>query len=298
METINIKEHIIPAISYSKLEDYSLLVKFKLTITVVLTSLLGYLVASQGQINWIGFVWLMLGGFLVTASANAINEVLEKDYDILMSRTAIRPLAAGRMKVSEAVLFAGIALLLGVSILAMFNPVTALFGMISFVLYAFIYTPLKRYSTMAVSIGAIPGALPVLLGCTAVEGKITLLALLLFIIQFLWQFPHFWSIGYLGFSEYKKAGYKLLPVNDEGEVDRNIGLHAFIYASLIIPAIGYMYYLGYLGMPGLIVCLLAVIAYAYFAFRFHRSFDRPSALALMFSSFFFMPLILITCLIF
>jgi heme o synthase len=279
-------------VSYSKLQDYSLLVKTRLTLVVVLTSVIGYLIAAKNHVNLELLAILAIGGFLVTASANAINEVLEKDFDLLMKRTQVRPVAAGRMKVSEAVLFAGLSCLVGVSLLAMINPVTALLGMLSFVLYAFVYTPLKRYSTIAVAIGAIPGALPVLLGCTAHEGYLTYLSIGLFAVQFLWQFPHFWAIGYVGFEDYHKAGYKLLPQQD-GIIERGLGLNALIYILLIIPVLYFMLYAGVISTTIFILNIVVTLVFGVFGFQFYSKFDRKSALALMFSSFFYMPLVLL-----
>lgn len=284
------KEIVVPG--YSKWADYNLLIKTRLSLTVVFTSLLGYSIAAGSNMQLTALVLLGLGGFLITSAANAINEVLEKDFDALMKRTMVRPLAAGRMKISEAVLFAGLACLAGVTMLAMINPITAVMGMLSFVLYAFVYTPLKRYSTIAVAIGAIPGALPVLIGCTAAEGQITSLSTGLFAIQFLWQFPHFWSIGFLGFEDYKKAGYKLLPESN-GEIDRNVGLYALLYTLLIVPVLAYLFQSGNMNVNTLMINGILTLVFAYFSFSFYRKFDRKSGLILMFSSFFYMPLILL-----
>lgn len=284
------KDIVVPG--YSKWADYSLLIKTRLSMTVVFTSLLGYAIAAGDNWQMTSLMLLGFGGFLITSAANAINEVLEKDFDALMKRTMVRPLAAGRMKISEAVLFAGLSCLIGVSLLAMINPITAVMGMLSFVLYAFVYTPLKRYSTIAVAIGAIPGALPVLIGCTAAEGQITALSTGLFAVQFLWQFPHFWSIGYLGFEDYKKAGYKLLP-ESEGAIDRNVGLYALVYTLLILPVLGYLYIAGEMGMGPLFINGVLTLVFAYFSLSFYHKFDRKSGLVLMFSSFFYMPLILL-----
>jgi heme o synthase len=286
------------ALQYSKWGDYSLLIKTKLSITVVFTSALGYLVAAGQNYNLTQLVILSIGGFLITASANAINEVLEKEFDALMIRTSIRPLAAGRMKISEAVLFAGLSCLIGVSLLALINPLTAVMGMVSFVIYSFVYTPLKRYSTIAVSVGAIPGALPVLIGCTAFEGQFTYLSFGLFFIQFLWQFPHFWSIGFLGFDEYQKAGYKLLPVNNQNTIDRDLGKNATIYTLLIIPVLGMMFYFAEISGIVFLLNSLITLSFAYFGYKFSQTFERNSALKLMFFSFFYMPVILIISLIF
>jgi heme o synthase len=281
---------------YSTLGDYVMLTKLRLSLTVVITSLLGFFIAAKGNYTVYHLLLLFVGGFLVTAAANTLNQVLEKDFDKLMSRTQDRPLAAGRMKISDAVLFAGICCVLGVSMLAMFNPLTAVLGMLSFLLYAFVYTPLKRYSPMAVAVGAVPGALPVLIGCTAAEGTLTALSMCLFLIQFFWQFPHFWSIGYLGFDDYRKAGYELIPHN-EGEIERSISFNGFIYICCIIPLIIALYYLSYVNMIGLSVMLIVTVLFGYFGLDFNNKFDRSSALKLMFFSFFYMPIILITCLI-
>lgn len=268
------------------------LIKFKLTSVVVITSILAYVVASQFHaFDWYILGLLTFGGFLVASAANAMNEVLEKDFDILMERTKNRPVATGRMKVSDAVMISGLLCLAGIVCLALINPLTAFLGMISFVLYAFIYTPLKRYSTVAVAVGAIPGALPALIGVSACTGEIGMIGLLLFSIQFLWQFPHFWAIGFLGFDDYNKAGYKLVPMQN-GEVDRNIGLHSFIYALILIPLSGAFYFI----MPGVEIWIasLAVvlsIIYAYYSYGFYKGHDKASARELMFFSFLYMPVI-------
>ncbi len=269
-----------------------MLIKMRLSLVVVISSILGYIIASGGHGQWADALLLMAGGFLVTGAANALNQVLEKDFDILMTRTANRPVATGRMKSSEAVLFSGISCLTGISLLAMFNPVTALLGMLSLIIYAFLYTPLKRYSTLAVAVGAIPGALPVMIGATAYDGHISMMAICLFVIQFLWQFPHFWSIGFLGFEDYNKAGYKLLPVVN-GTIDRNLGLSAMFYAGLIIPVVVYTYYRLEVSLLSSLSVLLLTLGYIYLSFMMHRKFNKSSAMALMFYSFFYLPLVLI-----
>jgi protoheme IX farnesyltransferase len=280
-----------------KVRDYLMLVKMRLSIVVVFSSLMGYVIASGSEVNLVKAVWLAIGGLLVTFAANALNQVLEKDFDILMTRTSDRPVATGRMKSSEAVMFAGLACLLGISILATFNPMTALLGMISLIIYAFVYTPLKRYSTLAVAVGAIPGALPVMIGFSAHDERITMMALSLFVIQFLWQFPHFWSIGFLGFDDYNKAGYKLLPVRDES-IDRNLGLSSMFYALLTLPVALFMFmYLNVSFTSTCIVCFAGIV-YMFYSYQLHKNFDRPSALKLMFYSFLYLPFVLFTYLLF
>lgn len=278
--------------SLQKVQDYKMLVKLRLSLTVVFSSVFAFLIASSGAINWLAVVILAVGGFLVTGAANTLNQVLEKDYDRLMKRTADRPLAAGRMKISEAVLAAGFMSLFGISLLALFNPWTAFLGTVSLVAYAFLYTPVKRISPLAVVIGAVPGALPTMIGCVAAEGQLTLLALSLFAIQFLWQFPHFWSIGYLGFADYQKAGYQLMP-SKNGSPDPSVGWQAFLYTLFLLPASGLPFFLGTTGVFSLTFVLILGIAFAYFAWNFYRKYDRKSALALMFFSFGYIPLTLI-----
>lgn len=287
----------VAQVSFSKWEDYKMLVKVKLSAVVVITSMLAYAVAAAGQFAWVELLLLSVGGFLVTAAANAINQVLEKDFDKLMQRTEMRPVTAGRMKSSEAVMFAGISLLIGVTLLSMFNPITSFLGMLSFVMYAFVYTPLKRYSTLAVAVGAIPGALPVLIGCTAAQGEVTVLALSLFVIQFLWQFPHFWSIGYLAFDDYDRAGYKLMPSDDQG-VKRDLGINSVIYALLVLPVALLLYYAGDGSMIATAMTVVATLIYTYYSWMFHKQFDRKSARSLMFCSFFYMPIVLLAYLMF
>ncbi len=277
----------------SKLSDYAMLVKFRLSTVVVISSVLGYLIASSGAVQWTEIALLISGGFLVTAAANALNQVLEKDFDILMSRTQDRPVATGRMKSSEAVMFSGISCFTGITLLAVFNPITALLGMLSLILYAFVYTPLKRYSTLAVAVGAIPGALPVLIGATAFEDGITYFALSLFVIQFLWQFPHFWSIGFLGYDDYQKAGYKLLPENADG-IDRSVGLSSVFYALLILPVVLFMYTRLEASLSASLSVTCLTLVYVLLGYLFHRDFNRNSARKLMFFSFFYLPGVLIS----
>lgn len=286
-----ITENIVK--TYSKSQDYKMLVKFKLTLMVVITSVMAYLIAAGGSADLITMALLFIGGFCVSGAANGINQVLEKDYDALMERTQNRPLPAHRMKSSEAVLFSGLSLVVGTLCLGLINPLTAFIGMCSFVLYAFVYTPLKRYSTVSVAIGAIPGALPVLIGAVAFDGTFTILALTLFLIQFLWQFPHFWAIAYLSFDDYDRAGYKLLPLSESGSIDRNLGIYSAIYALLIIPTVVWAYLSGVeIHIVALALVVLCTLIYAAMAILMQMKPSRKTALGLMFSSFFYLPIVL------
>ncbi|MFK7935110.1 MAG: heme o synthase [Saprospiraceae bacterium] len=275
-----------------KVADYQSLVKFRLTMTVVFSSVMAYLIAANGSIDWLSVGMLALGGFLVTGAANALNQVLEKDYDKLMTRTANRPLATGRMATSEAVLAAGLMSLGGITLLALFNPLTAFLGMVALLSYAYLYTPLKRVSPIAITVGAFPGALPTLIGCVAVEGQITMLGLSLFCIQFIWQFPHFWAIGWLGFDDYKKAGYKLIPTQN-GERDKNTGLQSFIYALILVPLGVLPFYLGITGIVSAVIAVVFALAYAGMGWNLYQKCNRKAALQLMFISFFYIPVVFV-----
>jgi protoheme IX farnesyltransferase len=275
----------------AKINDYGQLVKFKLNLTVVFSAVMAYLIASNGTASWTGVIVLSLGGFLVTAAANALNQVLERDFDKLMKRTANRPIAADRMSVSEAVMAAGLMCLTGTAFLAMFNTWAGLLGMTSMVLYAFVYTPMKRISPSAVAIGAIPGALPLMIGCVAVQGEITTLAIILFAIQFFWQFPHFWAIAWLGDEDYKKAGFNLLP-NKTGQLDKNVGWQAMLYALFLVPIGILPYFLGITSIISAFLIAVISIIYAFFGWNLYKKCTREAAMKLMFSSFFYLPIVL------
>jgi len=277
-------------------DDYLKLIKMRLTSLVVFTALGSFLVASSLSYQIIDLLLLAVGGFGVAGASNALNQVLEKDYDKLMTRTQDRPIAAGRMSMSHGVLFAGFLCLLGVTALALFNMLTAFLGMLAFMTYAFIYTPMKRYSRAAVFVGAIAGAMPMLIGVVAFSGSITWLALALFILQFAWQYPHFWAIGFLGFEDYNKAGFKFVP-SEGGRIDRSIGISSICYAlSLVILAVVMIYtqMTGY--FSGAVLILLGAI-YTWTAIVFYRKFDMSAAKRLMFGSLIYLPVAMLVLII-
>lgn len=271
--------------------DVSALIKFRLSFTVVLSSVLAYLVAlPAGNFSWWALFVLFAGGMLTTAAANIFNEVLERDYDRQMKRTQNRPLAAGRFSVSDAVLSAGFASLIGISFLALFNPWTAVLGMLSLVSYAFVYTPLKRVGPIAVVVGAVPGALPALIGCAAAQGDITILGVTLFVIQFFWQLPHFYAIGFLGYEDYKKAGFKLVPERN-GQVDgQTLGRDALLAALTLIPLAFVPHYLGQVSLFASVLVALLGLVFTWFSYKFWRKQVRETALGMMFASFGYIPL--------
>ncbi|MCF8244110.1 MAG: heme o synthase [Saprospiraceae bacterium] len=274
-----------------KVRDFGELVKFKLSLTVVYSAVMAYLIAAEGSINWFSVLILSLGGFCVAGAANALNQVLERDFDKLMTRTANRPLATGRMTVSEAVLAAGILSIIGLMMLALFNPWASFFGVIALLSYAFLYTPMKRISPSAVAVGALPGALPMLIGCVAFQGELTSLALTLFLLQFFWQFPHFGAISWLGFEDYQKAGFKFVVAKD-GKQDPSIGLQGVFYALCLVPVGLVPFYTNVTGVISAAIVSILALVYAWFGWNLYRQSDRKAAVQLMFFSFFYLPIAL------
>ncbi len=290
------KEKAIKAISsstgiWARLKDFELLVKLRLTLTVLFSAVMAWAVAAPVW-EWRTFWLLLLGGFFVTAAANALNEALEKDYDRLMTRTAKRPMAAGRMSMSKGILVAGLMSVFGFLLLGAINLLAVFFGALALVSYAFVYTPLKRVSTAAIPVGAIPGAMPVLIGAVAADGTLTALGLTLFAIQFLWQFPHFWAIGWLGFDEYQKAGFKMVQ-EKKGKPDAQLGLQAAFYALCLGMVTWAPYVLGATGLVSAIVACLLSIGFARAGWKLYREKSRKAALSLMFYSLLYLPLVLI-----
>ncbi len=274
-----------------KVRDFGELVKFKLSLTVVYSAVMAYLIAAQGSINWLSVLVLSVGGFCVSGAANALNQVLERDFDKLMKRTENRPLATGRMTVSEGVLAAGILSIIGLMLLALFNPWASLFGVIALLSYAFLYTPMKRIGPSAIAVGALPGALPMLIGCVAFQGELTSLALSLFLLQFFWQFPHFGAISWLGFEDYQKAGFKFV-VSKDGKQDRSIGLQGVFYALCLLPVGLVPFYTNITGIVSAVIVSVLALVYAWFGWNLYRQSDRKAAVQLMFFSFFYLPVAL------
>lgn len=263
---------------------------------VVFSSLISYFILCGGIVNWTIFSLLTIGGLSITFAANALNQALERDYDKLMERTALRPVADGRMNLSMAVLISGIFCCIGVISLAMINPSSAVFGMLSFIIYAFVYTPLKRYSTLAIPVGAIPGALPVLIAGFAAQGTVTIESFSLFGIQYLWQFPHFWAIAWLAHNDYTRAGFKLIKHND-GRPDPSYGLYSMCYAVLGIIFILPFMYKGDMSVIIFSFLVISMLIYAWFGWKLYKENDRNSAKRLMFCSIIYLPVVLCLLLI-
>ena len=275
--------------------DFGLLVKFKLTLLVLFSAVMSYAIVCEGAVNWGAMLLLAVGGFLITGAANALNQVLERDYDRLMPRTANRPVVTGRMTVSTAVLIAGIMALFGISMLSIFNPLTGFLGTLSLISYAFVYTPMKRSTPLAVVVGAVPGALPLIIGCVAHEGFISPTAWMLFALQFLWQFPHFWAVAWVADEDYKKAGFYLLP-SGKGGKDETTGLLSFIFCLLLIGSAVLSFVLGYVGFWATSVLVVLNVYWAWQCWQLYKTCERTAARKQMFISFMHLPISLIVLL--
>lgn len=272
------------------LKDFKNLVKLRLTFLVVFSASISFLIAEESQIsiNWYNWLKLIIGGFLVTSAANGFNEIIEKDLDKLMKRTMDRPLPSGRMTNGQALVLSLLMGILGTYLLGSLNILTGILSVFSILFYAFIYTPLKQKSPIAVFMGAIPGALPPLIGYVAAHGQINQIALILFGIQFVWQFPHFWAIAWVLDDDYKKAGFRLLPTTKR---DRTSALITWLSTLILIPVslLPTIYGFGGYIIGG--VSLLMSLFFSYQAFVLMRKLDIKSAQQLMFGSFIYLPVV-------
>jgi protoheme IX farnesyltransferase len=274
--------------------DFGILVKFRLTLTVVFSSVMGFLIASSGSssFDFRVLMFLVLGGFCITAAANALNQVLEKDYDKLMERTKHRPLPQQRMTVASAILIAGVLALFGILFLGSIGPLALLLGAIALVSYAFIYTPMKRFTNLAVVVGAIPGAIPTAIGVVAVDGSLTGYAIALFALQFFWQFPHFWAIAWLKRDDYANAGYFLLP-SKGGVKDAQTGIQSIIYCVLLVALCGLMFAVGFIGWLALVLGVIITLGFTYRCWELFKYQTDLVAKRQMFYSLAYLPAMLI-----
>jgi heme o synthase len=283
----------------SKLKDYMALGKFTLSFMVTFSAVVSYLLVPGIQFSWGNILLLFAGGLLVTFSANAVNQVTEKDSDAKMMRTAKRPVASGRMGVAEGWMFAIVTLAVGLFLLGnFFNLTSAVIALVSWFLYAYMYTPMKKVSSFSVLFGAIPGALPCLIGWTAgflPEESISWSGgWALFAIQFFWQFPHFWAIAWIAHKDYSKAGFKMLP-SEEGTT-RYSALQAIIYSLLLIPAGVIPYFIGMSGIVSMWIVLVANLLMILQCVRLYREMQPQAARRVMFSSYIYLPVVLLALL--
>jgi len=268
------------------------LIKFRLSFLVTFSSVFGFLLSSN-YINYFSLFILIISGFFITGSSIINNQIIEKDSDKLMNRTKNRPLPTNKIS-SRNALFISLALCItGLILMVLFlNKLTALLSFFSLIIYTFLYTPLKKVGPIAVFVGAIPGALPPLIGWVASTNDISLEALIIFSIQFIWQFPHFWAIAWVSDDDYKRAGFKLLPNN--GKKNLSTAVNIMTYTMFLIP-------LGLLptifGITGLISGVVAVVCAILFliqTLRLIKDYSKTSALRIMFGSFIYLPVVQLT----
>jgi heme o synthase len=279
----------------SKVRDYMLLIKFSLSFMVVFSAVISYLLAPDVvAYDWTRIILLFLGGMLVTGSANAVNQIIEKDTDALMKRTAKRPLASGRMSTTEAWTFAIVALVGGLYILSDFSWLAAGLALFSWFMYAYMYTPLKKVSAVSVLVGAVPGALPCLIGWAAGQDALTMGGWVLFAIQFFWQFPHFWAIAWIAHKDYSNAGFKLMP-SVEGP-SRYSAIQSVIYSLVLIPIGTLPYLTGMSGMVSFWILMAANLFMLWQCIRLYRQMEVKAARRVMFTSYIYLPVVLLALL--
>jgi protoheme IX farnesyltransferase len=279
----------------SKLKDYQQLMKFTLSFTVVFSSVVCYLLVPGIAFDITSVLLLFVGGLLVTGAANAINQIAEKDTDAMMKRTASRPLPSGRMTVDEASTFAVLAAVFGIFIIGLwFNWTAAGISGFSLFLYGFIYTPLKKVHSISVLVGAIPGALPCLIGWAAGDPELGIGGWILFSLQFFWQFPHFWAIAWVAHEDYSRAGFRLLP--SRGGPTKYAAVQAILYSVLLIPIGVLPFVFGMSGMVSLVIVALANLAMLWQAIQLFKNMDVASARKVMFGSYIYLPVVLLALL--
>jgi len=272
-----------------KVKAYFQLLKFRLALTVAFSSAIGYLLGAK-ELNWGLALLVLLGGLAVTGSANTINQIHEINLDKLMKRTAKRPLPMGVLSVTEAWMFAIFVGVVGLFILGyFFNPLTAALSLLSLILYGFIYTPLKTISPVCVAVGAIPGGMPPLLGWVAATGVLGVEAWILFGIQFMWQFPHFWAIAWVLDDDYKKAGFKMLPT--PGGKDMRTAFQIMTYTLLLIPLSLLPLEFGMTGKTSALIAVVCGVLFLMQTFYLMRTCSKKAAMNIMFGSFLYLPIV-------
>ncbi|HSJ12103.1 MAG TPA: heme o synthase [Gillisia sp.] len=270
--------------STSIFTDFKEITKMRLAISVVFSSIAGYFLGAE-VINFVTVLLLASGGYFMVGASNAYNQIIEKDLDALMDRTRYRPIPSGRMSVNTAFIIASTFTILGLLVLYIINPKTAMFGAVSIFLYVSIYTPLKTRTPLSVFVGAFPGAIPFMLGWVAATNEFSIEPGTLFMIQFFWQFPHFWAIGWWLFDDYKKGGFFMLPT---GKRDKGTAIQIILYSIWtilvsLIPVLGVTGKLFLTPVSGVLILFLG-LGMLYYAFNLYKKRDALSAKKLMFAS--------------
>ena len=298
MLQVDIQDGTLPTRLIEKIKDYFVFTKMRLASLVVFSAVICYGIAAK-ELEWSKLLWLMLGGFLVTGSSNGFNQIIEQDLDLLMNRTQNRPLPKNRMSVVEAFTLAAAMGLGGIFVLYHFmNPLSGFLGLLALLLYTIVYTPLKRETPFAVFVGAIPGSIPPLLGYVAYSGQFSVQAAILFGIQFMWQFPHFWAIAWRLDSDYTKAGFKLLP--SPGGKDASSAFQSLVYTIGLVPVSLLPIAFKMSGYVSGGIIFIAGIVFVYQAQQLYKAASAPipdevksneAASKLMFGSFVYLPLV-------
>lgn len=279
-----------------RVKAYYELLKPRLSMLVAFSCTFGYALATRGAVNWETLIMLFVGGFLLSGASSCINQIVERDLDKIMNRTMNRPIPTGKVTVNEATVFAVACFVSSMVILWIYtNPLTVMLSIISMILYSFVYTPLKRVGPVAVFVGAVPGALPPLLGWIAATGTITHEAMIIFGIQFIWQFPHFWAIAWVADEDYKKAGFKLLPSG--GGKDLNTAIQIMVYTMFLIPLGLLPAKFGITGLDSAIVASICGVAFFAQTFSLMKTGSQQSAKRIMFGSFLYLPIVQIAYLL-
>jgi protoheme IX farnesyltransferase len=271
----------------SKFKTYLVFTKFRLSFLVILSALTGYLFAGGKDLTEIAY--LMLGGTLVTGASNGANQIWERNLDKIMNRTNRRPLPTGEMSLKEAFIIVILFLFIGTYLLWLINMKSAVLGLLAFLSYVFVYTPLKQVTPWAVFVGAFPGAIPPFLGAIAATDAFGFVPGVLFFVQFTWQFPHFWAIAWVLYDDYKKAGFSLLP-SKEGK-SKASGFQIMAYSLALIPFSLMPWLLGWTGVVTLISASLLGIWFFYLSYKLFHSCETADARKLMFASFVYLPII-------
>ena len=266
------------------LSDFKEITKFRLALSVVFSSIAGYLLGAD-QIEWQAILLLTFGGYGMVGASNAFNQVIERHSDAMMDRTKNRPIPAGRMSVRTALIIASMLTLFGVLSLYVLSPKTAFFGLLAIILYTIVYTPLKKITPLSVFVGAIPGAIPFMLGWVAATNDFDIEPGTLFMIQFFWQFPHFWALGWMLDDDYRKAGFKMLPTGkkDTGTLVQILMYTFWMILISIIPAWGITGSLQ-LSIPGAVIIGLMGIGMLFFGMQLYRKRTNQAARKLMLAS--------------
>ncbi len=283
-DTLNIKQS-------SLFSQTLILIKHRLALSVVFSSVCSYLIAFD-VFSLTTFLLLIIGGFFVVGSSNGFNQIIERRRDALMTRTSTRPIPSGAMTVNKALIICSFLSLLGLTMLYVINFRTAIFGLISMIIYLALYTPLKSVTPLSVFFGAIPGAIPFMLGWVAVTDRFSIETGILFMIQFFWQFPHFWAIGWVSHDDYKNAGFKMLP---SGKRDNATAFQIVFYTiwMIIVSTLPYFSFTGKLsiGIYSLILILVSGSLMLYQALKLMRYKDKQNAIRLMYASIFYLSFI-------